>query len=748
MAGRFTIEATFKAIDQVSSTMKRISGGMSSFGRSVVPVLNRVNAVNDKVTGGFAKVGAVGVAAGAAIGAGLANVVNAGANFEHSIVSAAAKFDPTIRRGTARFKELADAAMAVGSATEFGATKAGNALEGLAGAGFLPEQAITLLPKTADFATVAGISDLGEAADAAGQALGSFNLRVDDAVQLGKNFSRITDGMARAADKTSASVAGLRETVSMGAPVATAAGMSPETFLALGGALANLNIQGSEAGTTIKDMVLHIAAATPEAARALAKLGIKTKDANGNMLDMLDVLDQIGAKTAKMGTATKSGVLEQIFGKIPLAGATGLINGGIDQVRTLRDQLLKAGGSTALMAEIKRSDMRGELDKLSSSIEAVGIAVGTIVNGPLEPMIASFSAWAVANRDVVATDVKKFMAEAIPWIKSFASGVGDGATALAGFGEKASFVLTPLRALFGGEAKDRIENARGLGRTIVEVTGAVFAFSAITKVAVGATYAFNFATKLAQGTLWLFETAVKATRGAVLLYELATKAGAGGALAMQFATHLSTIEMVAQRGAALLAAVGIQGIGAASLGASLGLSGMAAAAAGAVLPLALLYVAYRMLSDAVSELLTQTQGLQGLWEGMKSLFSEGSFFKGVDAYQNKLAKQASVAPVAAAAGGGDLGRLFDAQVNSLSLGNDQRPQQGAPDGNSAPNAPSLVATGSAQAAADQADIRELIKTLKENAKSGGEIRIRTDAGTEAEVTKPPKGIKLVPTGSF
>ena len=66
----------------------------------------------------------------------MANVISAGAEFEQTLVAAAAKFPGEIRRGTEAFEQLEQAARKTGSATEFSASEAASALNFLAMAGF------------------------------------------------------------------------------------------------------------------------------------------------------------------------------------------------------------------------------------------------------------------------------------------------------------------------------------------------------------------------------------------------------------------------------------------------------------------------------------------------------------------------------------------------------------------------------------------------------------------------------------
>ena len=69
-----------------------------------------------------------------------------------------------------------------------------------------------------------------------------------------------------------------------------------------------------------------IAAAPPKvAADALDALNIKTKDANGNLRQLPDILAELHQKTAKMGNAERSGSSKHIAGEEAFSGLQVLV---------------------------------------------------------------------------------------------------------------------------------------------------------------------------------------------------------------------------------------------------------------------------------------------------------------------------------------------------------------------------------------------------------------------------------------
>jgi len=429
MAGRFSVEAVFKAVDRVTAPISRIQNRVGKFTRSMGRGFNKLNRSVKKFASGI-KRGAVAVTAALAIsGAAMANVISTGAEFEQTLVNAAAKFPGEIRRGTKAFEQLEAAARKTGSTTEFTASNAANALNFLAMAGFNAESSIAALPGVVNLATAAQV-DLATATDVASDSLGAFGLMTKDASKLGINLARVNDVIAKTTTSANTTVEALFETIKEGAPVATTAGASLETFAALAGELANSGIKGSQAGTTLKNMFLSLAAPGTQAAKILNRLGVQTKDANGDLRDIVDILDDLNGSLDGLGTADRSGILEGIFGKIPIAGVNILLASGSDRLREYRKELEGASGASSTMASVMRDTLQGRLNSLKSAVEGVKISIFSMSSGPLADAIEKTTEWVRANESLIATNLGGFLANIInnfesivDWIKQVGMGL-------------------------------------------------------------------------------------------------------------------------------------------------------------------------------------------------------------------------------------------------------------------------------------------------------------------------------------
>lgn len=430
MAGRFSVEAVFKAVDRITAPVTRMQNRVGRFSRSMEGGFRRLNRSVDGFARGMRTAGLAVTAALALSSGAMASVIGTGAEFEQTLVSAAVKFPGEIRKGTEAFRLLEDAARETGSTTEFTASQAAGALNFLAMAGFNAESAVAALPGVVDLATSAGL-DLATATDVASDSLGAFGLMTEDAADLSRNLARVNDVLAKTTTTSNTTVETMFNTIRDGAPVATAAGASIETFSALVGELANSGIKGGKAGTTLRAVFTRLQAPTGEAASVLNRLGIQTRDAGGNMLDVIDILEDFTSATDDMGTSQRAAALKAVFGEEALSGVNVLLNSGSERLREYRAQLEAAGGASSTMADVMRDTVQGRLDSLKSAIEGVSISLFTMSSGPLSDAIERTTEWVRANEEVIASNLGGWIAKIIDnfqsivtWVKRIAIGIG------------------------------------------------------------------------------------------------------------------------------------------------------------------------------------------------------------------------------------------------------------------------------------------------------------------------------------
>ncbi len=439
---RFSVNAVFGVTDRFSAPLNRFGTNVNKVANAMERRMKSIDKVNSNIVGGF-RMAAVGVAA---MSVPLVKIAQLGMNMEQTMVNAAAKFPEGIRKGSAAFAELEAVARKVGGTTEFTASEAAQGLNFLAMAGFNAKQSIAALPGLVDLAT-ASQTDLALASDIATDTLGAFGLATQDAAQLGMNLTRVNDVLAKTANSTNTSIQQLFESIVEGGPVAKSAGASIETFSAMAGKLANAGIKASVAGTTLKNVFLRLAAPTPEAAAALSKLGVETSDQAGNLRDVIDVMGDLETKLKGFGTGARAGLLDTIFGKIPIAGVNVLLAEGSDSLRKFRGELENAGGTTADVAGQMRDTMLGNWKNFESTLEDVGLTIFDSIKGPLNESVVALTEFLRANRAAISADFRDGVAwlrTNLPEIVSYAKFAGKALLAWGAFSLTAKTVTTAV----------------------------------------------------------------------------------------------------------------------------------------------------------------------------------------------------------------------------------------------------------------------------------------------------------------
>lgn len=173
------------------------------------------------------------------------------------------------------------------------AADAGIAMTEMAKAGLSVNDIMGASRGVLQLAAAANISN-AEAAMSVANALKAFNLE-------GSRATQIADLLTGAATSSGSSVSEMSMAFQMGAAVANQAGVSIEDFTTMLAEMSQAGIKGSDAGTSIKTMLLRLIAPTDTAAEEMKKLGINIYTASGQMRPVTDIMRDMNA--ALFGTA-------------------------------------------------------------------------------------------------------------------------------------------------------------------------------------------------------------------------------------------------------------------------------------------------------------------------------------------------------------------------------------------------------------------------------------------------------------
>jgi TP901 family phage tail tape measure protein len=371
----------------------------------------------------------------AAIGAGLVSSVRVAMDFEKSMSAVAAK----TQAGQEDMAKLTELAKDLGRSTQFSAKEVADGMDFLAMAGFKVNDILTAMPSLLDLAA-AGNLDLASTADIVSNILGGMNM---EATETG----RVADVLAKAATSSNVSVGMLGETFKFVAPVAAQAGAGLEDVAAAAGLLGDAGIQGSEAGTGLRSVLLRLAAPPTEAAKALERLGVSTKDASGNMRPFGEILADVdhSMKDLNLGSAEQIEIQNALFGKTAIASGAILQQAAANgELSAKTKELMESQGAAAEMAEIMNDNLAGAFKRLQSAIEGFQIQLVSGTNPALQGFV-DFAANAInvltdmMERFPLVTGAVVALAAAFvalvalaPFIAAFISVIGSIKAVLAG----------------------------------------------------------------------------------------------------------------------------------------------------------------------------------------------------------------------------------------------------------------------------------------------------------------------------
>ena len=327
-----------------------------------------------QAAGGMAAASAAGGAVGGGILYGAKRLLSSGYEFDAAMsrVQALARLE----RESTELAALRLQARKLGATTSFTADEAASGQGFLAMAGFTPDQILKAMPGVLSMAK-AGDTDLARTADISSNILTGFGIQADE-------MNRIADVLTMAFTTSNTTLETLGSTMKYVGPVARAAGMSLEQAAATAGLLGNAGIQGTQAGTTLRSMLLRLSAPTSAASNALNDLGVQALDMRGNVRDIPSILHDVAKATEQLGSGKRIEYLKQIFGEEPAAGMSELISRqGAQGIEKYVAILRKSSGTAQGVASVMGDNLKGDLLTAQSAFADLGVSISDMVTPAL-----------------------------------------------------------------------------------------------------------------------------------------------------------------------------------------------------------------------------------------------------------------------------------------------------------------------------------------------------------------------------
>ena len=293
------------------------------------------------------------------------------------------------------FERLYDQAKQLGATTSFTAGQVAGGQLSLARMGFSPAEIEASIPGVLNLARATG-TDLAQAADIAAGTLRAFSLEAGE-------MNRVSDVLVATANNSAQTLDDLGESMKYVAPVAYQYGLSVEQTAKALGVLANLQIKGTMAGTSLRQVMLQLT--DPAIQKQLEAQGVQILDNTGNLRPLGDVMIDVGRAMAKMTDAGRLALGKDLFGQRAVTAGLTLATQQFDGLSKAIDN---ANGVAARTAATMDSGLGGVLRILKSAIEGVQIAIGEAVTQQMKEwgtnateIAAKTKAWIDNNKELI-----------------------------------------------------------------------------------------------------------------------------------------------------------------------------------------------------------------------------------------------------------------------------------------------------------------------------------------------------------
>ena len=346
---------TLRAKDEVSRITGRVGNALST------PL-------------GMLGIGTATLGAGALVGGSL----NKAMDFEAQLSSIKALTGATGEE-MARLKALS---LKLGADTKYSALEAAQGFEELLKAGMSVDQVFNGGAEAALNLATAGGLGLAEAAEIMSTAMNAF--KAD-----GLSAAEAANILAGTANASATGVSELKFSLAAVSAVASGVGMSFQDVNAALGVFANNGLKGSDAGTSLKTMLMNLIPDSKKAIAEFGRLGLLTEqgtsaffDQEGRLKSLTDIADLMRKSMSGMTDEQRLLSMQTMFGSDAIRAANILYKEGADGIKKFTDEMKKV---TALdVAKEKMANAKGAIEQLSGSFETLQIRAMT----PFLPLVS------------------------------------------------------------------------------------------------------------------------------------------------------------------------------------------------------------------------------------------------------------------------------------------------------------------------------------------------------------------------
>lgn len=335
------------------------------------------------------------------------------------------------------FAKLTETAKTLGRTTSWTAAQVASGMVALGRMGFDSSEIDASISSVMNLARATG-TEIPVATDIAGNTLRQFGLEASE-------MARVCNVMTTTANRSAQTLEDLGEAMKYAAPIAKTANLSLEDTALLLGQLANFGIKGSMAGTSVRNMLTQLADKSIQK-ELQDSLGVVALDAEGNLRNLVDVVEEIGVAAQSLPNADQLAIFDKLFGKRPLAASAALA--GAD-FTALRQAIEASGNSAQETAEKMDEGLGGAIRITLSAVEGLSVAIGAALSPSLQELgeslqdsVGGLTKWIQEHQDAVTATVKT-----VASVTALTGGLWLASKAISAVTSVASLATSGLRGL-------------------------------------------------------------------------------------------------------------------------------------------------------------------------------------------------------------------------------------------------------------------------------------------------------------
>lgn len=354
-------DETTASLSKIRQGMEQTSKATMAMGKNITSAGKSIGKIADTMaplTAGIAGVGAIST--------------KTFMDFDAMITGAAVKAGAT----TDELNAMRDAAAKMGRDFPTTARDVAAGMDRLAAGGFNAEQTIGAMPGIIE-ASIASGEDLATTSDVITSALSIWNMTTGD---VAGNTRHMADVVQAAANASKLGMTDFGTAMQYAGAPAAALGINIEELGTAMAIMSNNGIEASTIGTSLRSTLSRLADPPKAAAGALEALGISMGDltkSDGSFIGLTGAVDLLRSKMSGLSDTQQVAMAKAIAGQEAYSGLLALIKTAPGDYQAMYDAINNSSGSSHAAYLRMQDTLKGSVDALMSSVEALAISFGS-----------------------------------------------------------------------------------------------------------------------------------------------------------------------------------------------------------------------------------------------------------------------------------------------------------------------------------------------------------------------------------